>query len=57
VRLEALRNELLIGARQARVQFILQSLRANATVEDLRKELALQQRAQQDQMPQGPLGF
>jgi peptidyl-prolyl cis-trans isomerase D len=56
-RLEALRNELLIGARQARVQFILQSLRANATVEDLRKELALQQRAQQDQMPQGPLGF
>jgi peptidyl-prolyl cis-trans isomerase D len=55
--LDALRNQVLTGARQARVQFILQSLRANATVDDLRKELALQQRAQQDQMPQTPFGF
>jgi peptidyl-prolyl cis-trans isomerase D len=54
---ESLRNEVLFGARQSRVQFVLQELRADATVVDLRKEIAQQQRAQQDQLPQTPFGF
>jgi peptidyl-prolyl cis-trans isomerase D len=55
--LESLREEVSMAARQVRVQFILQALRASATVEDLRRELAQQQRSQQDQLPQTPLGF
>ena len=55
--LDTFRNDVLNSARQARVQYVLQSLRASATVEDLRKELALAQREQQDQIPQTPFGF
>ncbi len=55
--LDTLRDEVLMAARQQRVQLVLQSLRASARVEDLRRELAQQQRGQQDQLPQTPLGF
>jgi len=54
---ESLRQQVSMAAQQLRVQLVLQSLRANATVEDLRRELAQQQRSQQDQLPQTPLGF
>ena len=55
-----LQARLIQSAREARLQMVLQALRAGAEVEDNRRELerARQQQAQQPQMPGGsPLGF
>jgi len=57
--LDALRNAVLQGARQARVQFVLRAIRQGATVEDLRQEIQRAQREQQQDLPvpQTGLGF
>ncbi len=57
--LEPLRDAVLQGARQARVQFVLRAIRQGATVEDLRQELQRAQREQQQDLPvpQTGLGF